>query len=121
MATTVCLGCGERTTNGSRCPRCSGGSRAHRGPSPYRDPRWRARVQRELARHRATFGARCPRCLRPELAEDKGTRLSLNHVTPLALGGDLMGPVEVMCVRCNSEQVHVDMPHLASRGRGRSR
>ena len=48
---------------------------------------------------------------------DAGSRLSLNHITPLRQGGDLMGPTEVMCVACNTAQAHVDMPWLARRGR----
>lgn len=113
---TVCLGCGETTTNGSRCPRCAGGTRSVPKSKAYRDPDYVRLRARTLAHHRATFGPRCPRCLRDE----DGTvarRLTLDHVTSLSLGGTILGPVEVACTSCNSKKLHVDRPDVARRGR----
>jgi len=58
------------------------------------------RTQR-LAEHRRTYGARCPRCGKPEDRNIRATWLTLDHVTPLAAGGDLMGPTEVLCLSEN--------------------
>lgn len=114
---TVCLGCGATTSNGSRCTSCAGGTRSVPKSTAYRDPRYVARRRRLLAEHRATFGARCPRCLTPEDRAVRRTWLTLNHVTTLSKGGDVMGPVEVMCLGCNDRQLHVDRPDVARRGR----
>lgn len=115
--TTICLGCGARTSNGSRCPRCAGGERHAPRTTAYQDPRYRRLRARRLAEHRATFGPRCPRCFRDEDRSDHSTWLTLNHITPLSLGGDILGPTEVLCVRCNVQQEHRDRPDLARRGR----
>lgn len=115
--TTICLGCGEPTTNGSRCPRCAGGTRSVPKSTAYQDPRYVRRRRLLLAQHRATFGPRCPRCLRPEDRAIRSTWLTLDHVTSLSLGGDIMGPVEVCCLGCNDRKVHRDRPDLARRGR----
>jgi hypothetical protein len=115
--TTVCLGCGDRTTNGSRCPRCSGGRRCTPRTTAYRDPRYVRLRRQALAEHRATFGPRCPRCLRPEDRAIRSSWLTVNHITPLSLGGHILGPTEVICLRCNVQQEHVDRPDIARRGR----
>ena len=115
--TTVCLGCGDRTTNGSRCPRCAGGERHAPRTTAYRDPRYVALRRRRLAEHRRTFGSRCPRCRRDEDRADRSTWLTLNHITPLSLGGHILGPTEVLCLRCNVQLEHRDRPDLARRGR----
>jgi hypothetical protein len=71
---------------------------------------------RVVEEHRRRFGPRCPRCGRSE----DGTparRLSFNHdVTMSTPGADILGPGTVMCVGCNSSQLHVDRPDLARRG-----
>lgn len=115
--TTVCLGCGETTTNGSRCPRCAGGRRIAPRTTAYQHPAYRRLRAQRLAQHRRTHGPRCPRCRTPEDRSDRSTWLTLNHVTPLSLGGDILGPTEVMCNRCNVQQEHRDRPDLARRGR----
>lgn len=117
---TVCLKCGETTTNGSRCPRHSGGARHAPRTTAYRDPRYVQLRRRVLADHRRTFGARCPRCLRDEDREVRSTWLTVNHITPLSLGGSILGPTEVLCLRCNVQQEHRDRPDLARRGRSAS-
>lgn len=115
MRSTICLGCGEPTSNvGGRCARCAGGLRRTRGGDRYSDPRYRRLRDRLLARHRATFGARCPRCLRDEDRGVRSTWLTLNHrVTMSAPGSDILGPVDVMCLGCNDRQLHVDRPDLS--------
>jgi len=98
----------------SRCARCAGGTRSVPKSTAYRDPDY-VRLRRcLLATHRATFGPRCPRCLKPEDGTVK-RRLTLNHTTTLsAPGSDILGPVEVMCTSCNSKQLHIDRPDVAS-------
>lgn len=114
---TVCLGCGNPTTNGSRCPTCAGGTRTRPKSTAYRDRDYIRMRDRLLAEHRATFGARCPRCLKPEDGS-VARRLTANHVTTLsAPGSDILGPLEVLCTSCNSKQLHVDRPDVARRGR----
>lgn len=118
MRQTVCLGCGTTTTNGSRCPRCAGGTRSAPKSTAYRDPAYVRLRRRLLAKHRATFGPRCPRCLTPEDRAVRRTWLTLNHETTMsAPGAHVLGPVTVMCLSCNDRQLHIDRPDVARRGR----
>jgi 5-methylcytosine-specific restriction protein A len=84
-----CLRCQRRTRNGSRCERCS--TTTARG--------YGAEHQR---RARAAIAAQpwCSNC-------GATTDLTADHITPIAVGGDPLGPLRVLCRRCNS-----------SRGRG---
>ena len=114
---TICLGCGQPTTNGSRCPTCAGGYRRAHGSAAYATPAYVRLRSRMLAEHRRTFGARCPRC---GVREDRAVRrtwLTLDHTTPLGLGGDILGPVTVCCLGCNDRQAHVDRPELSRKRR----
>lgn len=104
---TVCIGCGNPTTNGSRCIDCNRGfRRAVRNPA-YDDPRWRKRRTRDLAEHRAKHGDICPGYKRPP---HPASRLTDDHIDPLALGGDLLGPTQILCDSCNTRKRHDQTP-----------
>ena len=113
---TVCLGCAAATTNGSRCERCAGGRRAPRR-NPRSDPRYIKAAARLVEEHRRQHGPICPHCGGRERPGDFGSRLSADHVTPLSEGGDLLGPMRVLCVSCNARRNVQRNPHLARRGR----
>jgi hypothetical protein len=110
------LGCGAPTLNGTRCPSCAGGyRRALPRGNVYSDPAYIRLRKRRLEEHRRTFGPRCPRC---GVLEDRSVRrtwLTLNHRDPVGLGGDILGPTDVMCLSCNDKQAHVDRPELSRR------
>jgi hypothetical protein len=111
---TVCMGCGNQTLNGTRCPRCAGGYRANlRGGNPYATPAYTRVRKGKLEEHRRTFGPRCPRCLVTEDRSIRRTWLTLNHITPIGAGGSVLGPTEVLCLSCNDKQAHVDRPGLS--------
>lgn len=43
----------------------------------------------------------------------RSTWLTVNHVDMLAKGGDILGELEVLCLRCNVQQEHAELPELA--------
>ena len=57
---------------------------------------------RLIAEHVRRFGPVCPECGGRVIPGVFATTLSADHVRPLAEGGDLLGPMEVCCVGCNS-------------------
>lgn len=84
-----CLDCGAVIPSGSRCSRCSG---RRRGTTT--EPGYGSAYQR-LARAAIAQQPWCSLC---GAADD----LTADHVVPLAVGGDPLGPLRVLCRRCNS-------------------
>lgn len=106
MPKKFCLGCGELTTNGSRCPPCQTklnkeietrrGSRHQRGYGSQ----WAAISKKALADHRAKHGNTCPGWQRPP---HPATDLTTDHILPKALGGtDHPQNLQILCRPCNS-------------------
>jgi 5-methylcytosine-specific restriction enzyme A len=93
MALTHCLGCGALTRR-SRCPTCQARRDAARGTTAQRG--YGAAHQR---RAHAAIAAQpwCSNC-------GATTDLTADHITPLARGGDPLGPIRVLCRRCNSRR-----------------
>jgi hypothetical protein len=108
---TICIACGVPTTNGSRCQRCNRGFRRAMRNTAYDTAEWRRRRKVELAEaRRQPDGARCSRCGRLEDPADLSTKLTLGHRVALARGGELLGPTDVICRRCNTQQRWRDTP-----------
>lgn len=114
---TVCLKCGATTTNGSRCPRCSGGTRHKPKGNAHRDPRYVRARDRLVAEHVARHGPVCPLCGGRVDKADHSTWLTADHITPLSMGGDILGPMRVLCLGCNVRALHAMRPEIARRGR----
>jgi 5-methylcytosine-specific restriction enzyme A len=91
MAMTRCLGCGTRT-QGSRCATCTRRRDHARGTTTERG--YGSEHQRR---------ARQAIALHPCCSECGGMRdLTADHIIPLARGGHPLGPLRVLCRRCNS-------------------
>lgn len=65
-----------------------------------------------LAEHRALVGDWCPGWRREGHAADV---LTVDHVIPISLGGDLFGETQVLCRSCNSRKSHFDGSQAARR------
>lgn len=109
----VCLKCHETTSNGTKCARCAGGRRSPRPPNRYPASYRRVR-DRLVAEHIARHGLVCPQCRERQASS---SRLTADHITPLSAGGDVLGPMRVLCLRCNVQAIHALRPDLARRGR----
>ena len=116
MAITACLGCGVPTMNGSRCVACNRGfQRATRNPARDR-PEWRKRSKRDIAEHVARHGWWCPGF---GVTAHASSDLTLDHVQPLALGGELLGETQVLCRGCNTRKRWAQTPtRRAAKGGG---
>jgi len=67
-----------------------------------------------VAEHVARHGLVCPQCRIPQASS---SRLTADHITPLSAGGDVLGPMRVLCLTCNVQAIHALRPDLARRGR----
>lgn len=99
---TVCIVCRETTTAGPRCPRCGGGRRTPQPPNPRRLASYQRARARLIAEHVRRFGPICPECGGRVIPGVRRTTLSADHITPLAEGGALLGPMRVCCLSCNA-------------------
>jgi 5-methylcytosine-specific restriction endonuclease McrA len=90
---TRCLDCGART-KGSRCSACQARRSAARGTTTQRG--YGAAHQRR-ARRAIALQPWCSIC-------GSATDLTADHITPLARGGHPLGPLRVLCRRCNSRR-----------------
>lgn len=70
-----------------------------------------------VAEHVRRFGPVCPECGGRVVPGDRSTTLTADHITPLSAGGDVLGPMRVLCLRCNVQAIHAKRPDLARRGR----
>ncbi len=89
--TTRCLDCGRRT-KGSRCATCQARRDGARGTTTQR-----GYGHKHQRRARAVIAAQ-PWCTLCGRTRD----LTADHIAPLARGGDPLGPLRVLCRRCNS-------------------
>lgn len=94
MAVVPCLDCGVLVRSSSRCARCQSKRDAARGTTTQRG--YGAAHQR---RARAAIAAH-PWCSVCASTID----LTGDHITPLAQGGHPLGPLRVLCRRCNSSR-----------------
>lgn len=67
-----------------------------------------------VAEHIRAHGLVCPQC---RVVQPSSSKLTADHITPLSMGGDLLGPMRVLCMRCNIRAIHALRPDLARRGR----
>lgn len=96
---TLCLVCGMPTTNDSRCIDCNRGFRRAVHNRAYDRPDWRKRSSQAIAAHVERHGWMSPGFGVPP---HPSTDLTLDHVTPLAAGGALLGVTSVLCRGCNT-------------------
>lgn len=94
------------STNGY-CPLHQGVERRKAANPVYATYAWRKRRTRELREHRAVHGDTCPGFRR---TPHRAPRLSLDHVTPLGMGGAVDGPTQILCPSCNTRRSNVMMP-----------
>lgn len=89
-----CLGCGEPTTNGSRCETCADAyvEAAYGGG-------WPALSKRE---RKAEPWCHCEGCSLHEGLCGSTERLTLGHLVPVARGGTAAMGTQVECQRCNT-------------------
>jgi 5-methylcytosine-specific restriction enzyme A len=106
MRSTVCLGCGNPTLNGSRCIDCSRGFRRSARNPMYDTPEWRARRRTDIDTHLAGFGLWCPGWGVPAHRVRKRSDLTDDHVIP----GSLEGGTQVLCRACNTRRSHAHSP-----------
>jgi len=98
-----CLGCGA-VSYGSRCPDCQRAEGRRRqqikptaqGRSSH-EQRRRARAVREWRRQHGDW---CPGWGRTQ--PHPSADLTADHVTSVAASGEQDGPLQVLCLRCNS-------------------
>lgn len=100
-------GC-PRLQEGSLCPEhARDRNRYQRATTPTKihEPQDRARRKAAVDAHRAINGEWCPGIERdPHYLTEADGGLTANHITPIALGGDPAGPLQVTCRSCNSRQ-----------------
>lgn len=74
--------------------------------APRSEKTWAERRRRKAAvdAHRAEFGDVCPGWGRAPHVVVRPNRLSADHVVSVARGGAEGGPLQVICVRCNSSK-----------------
>jgi 5-methylcytosine-specific restriction enzyme A len=72
--------------------------RARSRPETWAERKAKAHLVQEWIRD---FGYVCPgyECP-PHYSQD----LTADHITPVALGGDVLGPMQVLCRQCNSRR-----------------
>lgn len=73
---------------------------------------WRAFSRARLAEHRALVGDWCPGWRRDGHEADV---LTVDHIIPISLGGDVFGQTQVLCRSCNSRKSHHDGSQAAKR------
>jgi 5-methylcytosine-specific restriction protein A len=100
-----CLGCGTLVAKGSRCPACASElQRAKRARRPYSATA--AEKRRRAAAVKAWRDVYGDWCVgwgeREPHAVVWPNRLTADHTTPVAVGGDEGGPLQVRCKSCNS-------------------
>lgn len=79
---------------------------------------WRDHVRFTLSAHRAQYGDWCPGYRRDGHEAD---RLTVDHITPLSVGGALLGPTQVLCQGCNSRKSRWDGSREVAEQRRRDR
>jgi 5-methylcytosine-specific restriction protein A len=104
MVARPCIepGCGQLTTNGTRCPDHATIHRQHRAEQRSRirpsadergyDRRWRTIAKRTIAAH--------PYCAQCGATED----LTCDHLVPRSMGGTAADGVRVLCRSCNGRR-----------------
>lgn len=107
MATTAkvaqsCRRCRRLTRNGVYCPACQKQANAEHQNPLYNDSRYRTRRARILAAWRRLHGDLCVGY--GDQPPHESSDLTLDHVIPLADGGDIMGEVVVRCRTCNGRK-----------------
>jgi len=97
---TACPSCGAPRPAGGRCPRCPW--------TPHKQTRPDLRTNASKRRHAkavaawvAVNGWWCPGWRVPA---HPATRLTADHITPVAADGDPDGPLQVLCLSCNSRK-----------------
>ena len=85
--------CGELLASGTRH------DHRRREPRVTDTGRWQRLRRAAIAEHRRTVGDWCPGWRRDP---HPATRLTLDHVVPLAQGGEPFGAVQVLCASCNA-------------------
>lgn len=99
-----CLDCGLPTTQGSRCKACEAAHQAARwGRRGITTPD-RARRAATVAQWVVDHGQWCPGWGRPGHGVVPPNVLTADHVKPIALGGNPMGQLAVLCRECNGRK-----------------
>lgn len=68
-----------------------------------------------VAEHVRKHGLLCLLC---GVVQSSPSKLTADHITPLSAGGDVLGPLRVICSKCNVQAIHAMRPDIARR-RGR--
>lgn len=100
MPMKFCLGCGQLTDNGSRCPACQ--SQMNKAISAKRGTtkqRGLGGTHRRKAEKIVKAAQVCGICGQPPTPDNP---LTAHHTTARAKGGDHSTPMMAACRRCNS-------------------